>query len=109
MSILGALLVGAAGAPAQLPSTLEVRGRVLDEGGSPVRSAVVALAAVGTDTGSRNTRTDSVGRFSIRAPGGRTFELRAHRIGYYAFATLVRFDSDSSMVYRELTLTRAAV
>ncbi|MBA3890400.1 MAG: hypothetical protein H0X64_07710, partial [Gemmatimonadaceae bacterium] len=53
--------------------------------------------------------TDSVGRFSIRAPGGRTFELRAHRIGYYAFATLVRFDSDSSMVYRELTLTRAAV
>src|SRR5690606_18006339 len=64
--------------------------------------------AIGPDSGVRRVRTDSVGHFAIRAMGGRTFELRARRIGYVAFVTVIRADSDSSTLYRNLTLTRAA-
>ncbi len=73
-----------------IPSTAAaqiVRGRVLEEGsGTPLAGAMIVLMdAAGALAG--RILTDDLGRFTLRAPRGGTYTLRADRIGYASMAS----------------------
>lgn len=79
--LAGLLLLLLCGLPAAAGAQ-SIRGRLLDNATSqPIASASIRL--IGTDgREAGGTLTDRDGAFSLRAPGGGRYQLRAERIGY---------------------------
>ncbi len=74
---------------AQAQALLELRGRVLDEGGEPIVGAVVTLR----ELPNRGTTTTADGRYSFDLPAGE-YTLRVEYIGYESFEESVKLSSD---------------
>jgi hypothetical protein len=66
VAVTGALMV-----PAVLSAQSELRGRLVDAAGEPIRGAVITVVAVGYQV-----RSDSTGRFAISGQRGSTLKLQ---------------------------------